>query len=234
MNRRLHRVGSIALIALTSGCFRYRDLPPAETPAETIPAVGAAPAAEPDRAPVTFDLAVGHAVVEEDDATGTYSHSSVTISSRGVYVSEQVHETELSHAICTTPCVANMTPGPHTIRLRPLADLGADAVDDHVGFQVGARPLVVRAELKTDVAPSKLAPILLYMLATGLVVGGGVSLAFGSSEQPGWFVGGGVTIGVGVVSGVVGLIVDALTIGVRRKGSSTYWEPSGPSYLLRK
>jgi len=39
-------------------------------------------------------------------------------------------------------------------------------------------------------------------------------------------------IGTGVVSAVVGLIVDAL-IGRRRQGASTYWEPKGPSFTLK-
>lgn len=244
MKHQRHLFALLMIALATPGCFRYRDLPAAVEPEQNIPFVHEAPpTAGSGEVPVTFDLVVGRALVQDVDVTGTtttttvsYSHGSGRDSheSTGSFeMNVKSIDVELAHAICTTPCVANFRSGPHTIRLQPLDGLGPDAVDDHVGFQLGARPIVVRAELRQDHAPSKLPATLLYMLATGLVAGGATSLAFGSDEQPGWFIGGGITMGIGAIAGVVGLIVDAATIGYRRKGASTYWEPSGGSFSVK-
>lgn len=230
---------------LATGCFRYSERPAAPTPAHMIPVVDEVEPAADGMTPVTLDLAQGHALAQEVDVTGTTTTTTLTTHSEtgrwsgearnvSVSVAVTVRDDEHAHALCLTPCVANLAPGPHTIRFMPLADLGPDAVDDKVGFDVGRRPLVVRAQLKEDSPPKKVGTILLYMLATGLVVGGTTSLAFGSEQEPGWFVGGGVSIGLGVVAGIVGFVVDAATIGHRRRGAATSWEPSGPSYVVKR
>ncbi|HEX7604292.1 MAG TPA: hypothetical protein VF316_21890, partial [Polyangiaceae bacterium] len=176
MIRTAHRlVCWVGLGVASAGCFRYSELPPAQTPGETIPVVDEAPPPPPEgMVPVTFELAVGHATVQEVAITGTSSTVTV-VSSHGTgrdtkehkgFTEVDVHSTDLevAHTVCITPCVANFSPGPHTIRLLPLEDLGPDAVEDHVGFQVGARPVVVRAELRQEVTPSKTVPVVLYTL----------------------------------------------------------------------
>jgi hypothetical protein len=123
----------VTLLVAAAGCGT-KQLPPPQAPERLLPPVAASGAPADGRGRVLLDVDGDHAVV--DDVSG----GSVSATGAGRVFSGSL---EVSQRLCVTPCVVDLTPGPHTLRFHSTSD-GARGTDGYVNVDAGVNAYRVR------------------------------------------------------------------------------------------
>jgi hypothetical protein len=209
-----HVHSALALVTSLTACGP-REMPPPAAPAHEVPDVAAKLGPTPaGRQWVVLDT--------PDDSAQVSSVSQVTgTTPRGYEIAG-----EATHNLCTTPCVVDLRPGPHTL----LFTTDDASRTDHLDIVVEDAPLVVRHVLERTEGRSAGGSILAGMGGSAAFAGGMLALlgqvtenARGSTSGPGLKNAGLGLLAIGGVALVGGLVLQFFQRGKHTPAATTQW-----------